>query len=91
MYTKGEWEFSIKDNWPTVHTINDVIARINPHPQEYKANAHLIAAAPRMYEAIKRALEDHRDGLTTLKVSTHAQLLKALAKAETPVKIKEVR
>ena len=35
-----------------------------------------------LYEASKWALEDHRDGRVKLPVSTHTQLLKALAKAE---------
>jgi hypothetical protein len=63
MYTKGEWtvehEFNVfsdnrlvaacggyADNWKTEEVHN-----------ENKSNAHLIAAAPDMYEALKRFLD----------------------------------
>ena len=44
----------------------------------------LCKAAPALYDAVKWVLEDYQDtedDYTRIKVSTHTQLLKALAKA----------
>ncbi len=53
MYTKREWVIGVtidERGWPN-YRLRDMQ---DPHdPQEYRANAHLIAAAPDMYEALK--------------------------------------
>ena len=62
-YTEGEWKahkisssgYTIESNLPE----SDVIARV-----EYsQGNAHLIAATPDMYEALKALLPDKNDPL----------------------------
>ena len=55
-YTKGEW--TIKNNYRVVDDNGRTIATSGkPDDIEAKANAHLIAAAPKMYEALRRFLE----------------------------------
>ena len=63
----------------------------NPYPgskhnKQMKANAHLLAAAPDLYEAlemVRDADEDCRkDGFDTIPPSARAKIDKALAKAE---------
>jgi len=91
MYTEGDWLTyadysgaveSIVVRWKN-HTVKSV-CDINLELKESEANAHLIAAAPDMYEAIRWVLEDYREkrANTSLAVSTHTRLLNALAKAE---------
>ena len=65
MYTKGEWKYTR----PQIGTPNGVICTMiephfmpdcgdrtwyNGHVETMKANAHLIAAAPAMYEALQK-------------------------------------
>jgi len=56
-YTKGKWEVG-SDSWDTyIGTANRYLAKIinsgSLSKEEVQANAHLIAACPAMYEALK--------------------------------------
>ncbi len=63
-YTKGEWKVNKQpNNQATIYVVGDIAAPLaavfpNKHHlpeitvEQYKANAHLIAAAPEMYEMI---------------------------------------
>lgn len=61
MYTEGPWKVISVSNQPHGHThaifMEDValcdVLEYDIHPDEVEANAHLIAAAPDMYEALK--------------------------------------
>lgn len=58
-YTKGEWKqmgvHIYADNPKDIHD-KIVVVEVNPmgYNEESKANAHLIAAAPDLYEALKQ-------------------------------------
>ena len=59
-YTKGEWVVGItydEYGWPT-YRLRDMDAG---NKAEVEANAHLIKAAPHMYEALKMAQEGTGD------------------------------
>ncbi len=82
-FTKGEW--IVEDTFRILDENNRGIAHsLKSNFGEAKANAHLIAAAPEMYEACKIALEFfvaydiHNKGISGLSL----QLREALAKAE---------
>ncbi len=89
-YTKGEWGVhTINDvaicNSPTAIFIDSptftlaeikIKSSLREHQEEALANAHLIAAAPEMYEALKRILDDRNSALA------REAGRKALAKAE---------
>ena len=78
MFTKGEWRAeqsgtAIMAGGKRIATVNQVINRV-----EREAIAHLIAAAPMMYEALKEL-----SGFKHLTDSTLGEKIKqALAKAE---------
>jgi len=59
-YTKGEWKANSTaidcDGWPIAQTYPDTRLDSITSLKLMRANAHLIAAAPMMYEALK-ALE----------------------------------
>jgi len=73
-YTRGEWFYANG----AIQNGNHVIAEMNYVGDNVEADAHLIAAAPNMYEALKCALDlcDLREGATREVVE------KALAEAE---------
>ena len=52
-YTKGEWWVEVSDNFTTVEAISQTICT-----DVSNCDAHLIAAAPAMYEALK-AVDDY--------------------------------
>ena len=98
-YTKGKWKADNGDSelWGVFTDLDDdgICYMCEPNgvllrPGEAQANAHLIASAPAMYEALKTALVDIR-GLVRkmnwdnekeeLKMAT-GHIEKALAKAE---------
>ncbi len=56
-YTKGEWKLELRpaDNVYRIRTDNDIIADVFGINGEDKASAHLIAAAPELYEALRKA------------------------------------
>lgn len=86
MYTKGEWHVS-PHAWPKDHQVfvvdnsHNLIAEAKGDTQEEaEANAHLIAAAPMLYEALKELMDVLRHSKSQLRgrvLSTQA-----LAKAE---------
>jgi len=92
-YTKGEWEVTKHrplDNLVIVikhgeHAYNDDrICQVDVAPKA-KANAHLIAAAPDMYEAlkeIKHLLETHELQDVVLQQVLEGKCYLALVKAE---------
>ena len=54
-YTKGEWK--VEDTFRVIDECNKGIAHsLKPNLEEAKANTHLIAAAPDMYEALRGIL-----------------------------------
>ena len=88
-YTKGEWRVkgcSVdgEDGYPIASTYPDTRLTSPESLRLKKANAHLIAAAPDMYEALKRLLkmvpEDCGGCIKTETAWIEAQ--EALAKAE---------
>lgn len=53
-YTKGEWTLNIGDDGAVIYEPDiGTIAEIPIDIMGWEANAHLIAAAPDMYEALK--------------------------------------
>ncbi len=64
-FTKGEWKVTNKneggfDGVFVSDNTGNILATISGTPfctKEYKANAHLIAAAPDMYQALKLCLD----------------------------------
>jgi hypothetical protein len=90
-YTKEKWKLSLNHNWKThpfsiivqgkygVHstTIANIPTRMTIPPQEQKANAYLIAAAPDMYQALQKIAEMTCDG-----GAVNQTALAALAKAQ---------
>jgi len=94
-YTKEKWKLSLNHNWKThpfsiivqgkygVHstTIANIPTRMTIPPQEQKANAQLIAAAPAMYEALQTilnmALMDKGHWAKTIETEALAALAKA--------------
>jgi hypothetical protein len=90
-YTKEKWKLSLNHNWKThpfsiivqgkygVHstTIANIPTRMTIPPQEQKANAYLIAAAPAMYQALQKIAEMTCDG-----GAVNQTALAALAKAQ---------
>jgi len=89
-YTKGEWRMAgdkaLDCGSISIASINEhrviPVAQIDKRWENAKANAHLIASAPDLYEAVRWVLEDHKDKRIKLNVSTHTKLLNALTKAE---------
>ena len=76
-YTKGEWRARKSDTSELWHITADG-KYICCCPPEYEANAHLIAAAPDMHEALRDALGAIRqDGEID-----YRQIEQALAKAD---------
>ncbi len=73
-YTKGEWKvtkgFKVVAGIKSAQAVADVFGET---AKEVEANAHLIAAAPDMYEALKALPEQ---------VKWIPEVAKALAKAE---------
>jgi hypothetical protein len=65
-FTKGPWEVNTLAGRPNseVFSGDDVLicdcraTNVVMEPEEIEANAHLIAAAPDMYEALKRVMEN---------------------------------
>ncbi len=59
-YTKGEWKLELRpaDNVYRIRTDNDIIADVFGTNGEDKANAHLIAAAPRMIKFIRQLADN---------------------------------
>lgn len=68
-YTKGEWEtFDFRSNTQLYamghfqvvgNNQESNVALVPAHWENAEANAHLIAAAPDMYEALKTLLQDY--------------------------------
>lgn len=86
-YTKGEWKVSGsgKRVWVTHEDASVVpIAEIRGENEEAKANAHLIAAAPAMYEALKAidVFGNRTEYDLVLGTNVTAKIIKALSKAE---------
>ena len=93
MHTKGEWkaEIGYEDSYivckskqgitgiATVHKKNPM----NPVSGTTEANAHLIAAAPAMYEALK-AIADSSSPISPKKAHEMAEKALALAEGRTP-------
>lgn len=90
-YTKGEWRSCLTDTLPDRWTIcagekgergiaKTVLDNLIP-PQEKEANAHLIAAAPELYEALSYIIRE-LDQANIIKAEFMATPQKALAKAE---------
>ena len=96
MFTEGEWETIETPSNDTAYAIScpeyDVdiayIARYDINPPEVKANAHLIAAAPLLYEALKELRSKFRTAaemahLSEVLITQELEATnKALAKAE---------
>ena len=92
-YTKGEWKASIDKQFNIIRIVSDkvavVVSKVGPHIMEYGthpenlANAHLIAAAPDMYEALKNIVANWADMNfpETMRLSMD-KALTVLAKAE---------
>jgi hypothetical protein len=67
-YTKGPWHWDSGDigieysrQYSDIYTDDEtIIAEINWHIPEHEANAHLIAAAPDLYNALKDVLRSCR-------------------------------
>lgn len=85
-YTKGEWKIN-KTEWiiGDAYTVKSGLTLVALVPgidtlPEAEANAHLIAAAPEMYEALKAVYEDENFG--KLSPKTKAITFNALSKAE---------
>jgi hypothetical protein len=79
-YTKGEWLVSQAQSNEIItnYDVDDTVAAVYNKQKEWQANAHLIASAPDMYEALKKVYR-------TTYVQTpelHGMIQKALAKAE---------
>jgi hypothetical protein len=80
-YTKGEWK---KQNvsGDDVHIVSDafvgIIAKVNQDCYSVNENAHLISAAPEMYEALKKIIDNTYIEYADLKELAE----KALNKAE---------
>ena len=55
-YTKGEWIFDAEHMFIKTHTKVIGIMQYQSTSNEVEANAHLIAAAPMLYEACQSAL-----------------------------------
>ncbi len=93
-HTKGEWKTTkVTNGWDIscgIFTIAQVFEEFGPKPKEAKANAHLIAAAPKLLEACKRDAElanvailltptgEHRNKLTEINILR----LQAITEAE---------
>jgi hypothetical protein len=90
-YTKGEWRICpiSQPGWRHLIATESSpieIAKIylrgkNPD-EESLANAHLIAAAPAMYEALKALMLDYQGHNLELNLAQHTLILKAISKAE---------
>ena len=92
-YTKGEWVTDgtriIDKEDETIAVIfirfkDDKVSAENALIDEAEANAQLIAAAPAMYEALKKAekLLGNMDSRSWAEAIVYDQITKALAKAE---------
>jgi len=90
-YTKGEWRvgepFVKGQDYPIYSEDGYELARAFIYNGEQKANAHLIAAAPDMYEALKQLMVDYRvicerKPRNTILQTRLSMAVKALAKAE---------
>jgi len=83
-YAKGKWK-ATTNVWGAVIVMADnYICRLDgiESPRETReANAHLISAAPEMYEALE-AVKDRIEGEWELDADSFQLVLKALAKAE---------
>jgi len=92
-YTKGEWKF----NRPIIETDNTKICVMEePHympdcgdatwyngcVENMEANAHLIAAAPDLYEACKALIEAVDEDYDIIGYGREMTIREALAKAE---------
>ncbi len=91
-YTKGEW--TVGKGW-TFWDTRDLlfvnpnskiptpskVAYVTPDLVEFQTNAHLIAAAPDMYEALKKAVDDFAVWDRMIP-ELQELVMKALAKAE---------
>ena len=92
MYTKGEWKPAYHGNVNgyekySVCTDTDVVCNIHVKADgnEANANAHLIASAPDMYEALKVLVKEYNVDLEYCKftdIPHWEKACKALAKAE---------
>lgn len=84
-YTKGEWNLELRpaNNVHRIRTDREIIADVFGTNAEDKANAHLIVAAPDMYEALKWLCEDinNKEAIVS-RVSTRTKIINALSKAE---------
>lgn len=62
-YTEGEWQITEHDGKVRIYDIWDrILAKlVDGGYEELRANAHLIAAAPKMYEALEFLLTGKRE------------------------------
>ena len=87
-YTKGEWTINPNDNQRGVYGIyapkgrGRICTITNRNPKDELANAHLITASPDMYEALKEALYQWKQGNIEIDFASRVLMDKALAKAE---------
>jgi len=56
-HTDGPWQLTIGENDAAIHT-DVTIARVSDEAHAWKANARLIAAAPRLLEVLKDILPE---------------------------------
>ena len=80
-HTKSPWE--VKDQWGyiRIHSEDNGVCRIDGIGSQEKANAHLIAAAPDLLDALK-ALMVTEDMLRNPKCKVMQSARLAIAKAE---------
>lgn len=90
-YTKGEWKIEGYSRREFTISADDTIIAdvlINDDQVEAGANAHLIASAPDLYEALKGisewtdAFDGSHESLETMRNNIKSMVSKALAKAE---------
>ncbi len=85
MFTKGGWEaeesrLRLSADWKIRDDNGLTLAKIYMHNGEQEANAHLIAASPDMYEALKEAADYM--GENAYPETTLEKARRALSKAE---------
>ncbi len=87
-YTKGEWKVAgafgttiVSETGEFIATTTSIFAEPRERPKD-EANAHLIAAAPEMYEALRTALADLEEDVQAPLLDSVKLAKRALAKVE---------